>query len=432
MAANETAARLPSLFASVASIALVYALGKALYGDEWVGLLAALLLALSPFDILFVSTAFTDPLMTALVLGALLAAARGHLGAAGLLAGLAAATKQQGLFFLPPVVAVGVLRTAGLQEGRSRDWRGWAKFVIGIGLVAGGVIWWDAARMQRPGFWEQGLISYGGLEPAQAATLAQRAAEWLQLVVGFWVSPWFGAVLLAAIVVWLAGGIVGWWPGWREIDLALAAFCLGFLLLHWLVGFQVWDRYWLVGFQVWDRYLLALVPLVALLAARAFVALGKAIHSPSWRRAYIFGLALLLAASLAVPVWQATRSELPYGGDHGAYDGIDELAAYLRAQAPPDSVLYHYWLGYHHRFYLHGTPLRQHWYPDVEDLAHDATVYRREPRYIAFPTWQDGTQAQQALAAAGIQLSPILETSRRDGTVSFQLYRLEGPGNGSW
>ncbi len=26
---------------------------------------------------------------------------------------------------------------------------------------------------------------------------------------------------------------------------------------------------------------------------------------------------------LARPVWLATQSELPLGGDHGAYDGID-------------------------------------------------------------------------------------------------------------
>ena len=112
----EPAARLPSLLASLAGIALVYALGRDLYGDARVGLLAALLLALSAFDILFASTAFTDPLMTALVLGAMLAAARGRLGAAGLLAALAAATKQQGLFFLPLVVGAGLL-----SPGRARE-----------------------------------------------------------------------------------------------------------------------------------------------------------------------------------------------------------------------------------------------------------------------------------------------------------------------
>jgi hypothetical protein len=99
----------------------------------------------------------------------------------------------------------------------------------------------------------------------------------------------------------------------------------------------------------------------------------------------------------------------------------------LRAEAPERSVLYHYWLGYHYRFYLYGAPLRTHWYPDLDDLVRDALIYRREVRYIAFPSWRDSEPARRALAAAGITLAPVLETERRDGTVSFRLFHLEGP-----
>ena len=232
----------------------------------------------------------------------------------------------------------------------------------------------------------------------------------------FWVSPWANIVLLGAILTWLAGGLAGRWAGWSGTDLALALFCLCFLLLHWLVGFQVWDR-----------YLLGLVPLLALLAARALVTLSSAFRSGPWRRICAITLGAILAISMAGPVVQAARSELPFGGDHGAYDGIDQIATYMRTQAPPSSVLYHYWLGYHYRFYLHGTPLRLHWYPDLDDLTHDAYVYRRESRYIAIPSWRDGAPVEAALAAAGITLDPVYETLRRDGTVSFRLYRLEGP-----
>jgi hypothetical protein len=136
---------------------------------------------------------------------------------------------------------------------------------------------------------------------------------------------------------------------------------------------------------------------------------------------------MLLILMLSRPVWLSTQSALPLGGDHGAYDGIESVANFMRDEAPSESVLYHHWLGYHYRFYLHGAPLRQHWYPDLEDLARDATIYRREPRYIAFPSWRDGAPAEAALAAAGISLVPVLETTRRDGTNSFYLYRLEGP-----
>lgn len=405
---NETAARLPGLWASMTGIALVYALGKRLYADRWVGLLAALLLALSPFDILFASTAFTDPLLTMWVLAALLAAARGRPDLAGLLSGLAMATKQQGLFFLPLVVFVGA--RPGAKPRRSA----WLRFALGLALIMATALGWDLARTQRPGFWQQSLVSYGGLGLARPQTLGERAGGWLRLVGLFWASPWFNVSLAGALLLRLAGP---WRPGrpLSQVDWALLIFAIGFLALHWLVDFQVWDR-----------YLLPLVPLVAILAGCALVTPGRAIQVRR-QRAYAVTLPLLLAALLVGPAGRAVRSELPVGGDHGAYDGIDQLAAYLRAEAPPGAVLYHHWLGYHYRFYLYGAPLRLHWYPDPEDLAHDATVYRREPRYIAFPSFQDSAPMQAALTAARIDLVPVLTTHRRDGTASFRLYRLQGP-----
>ncbi len=439
-AGHESAARLPSLTASTVSIALVYALARRFWRDTHTGLIAALLLALSPFDILFASTVFTDPLMVALMLGALMAAARNRPGLAGLLGGLSAVTKQQGILFLPLIVAVGLLvhrsspvSSDTLPTNRAmawlrRAWRmGWLRFAFGFGLVLAGALWWDLARVQRPGFLEQGFISYGSLGPVQTTSLGPRGAAWLSLIAAFWVSPLFNAVYIGAMIIWLVGGLIGWWKGWGRIELALALFCITYLLLHWLFGFQLWNR-----------YLLGLVPLLALLGARAFATwrspiLGRRSILPvhtgaiAWSRLYAIGLTIALIAILASPALAAARSELPVGGDHGAYDGIDHLATYLRDQAPPGSVLYHYWLGYHYRFYLYSAPLRLHWYPDPEDLVRDAQIYRREPRYIAFPSWRDSEPAVSALGQAGIATSLVYETTRRDGTVSFRLYRMEGP-----
>ena len=185
--------------------------------------------------------------------------------------------------------------------------------------------------------------------------------------------------------------------------------------------------HWLVGFQTWDRYLLSLVPLAALLAARALLALGTGLKSRAWRVGYSAALVTLMLLALPGPVLRATRSEVPLGGDHGAYDGIEEMAAFLQSTAPPNAVLYHQWLGYHYRFYLFPASMRLHWYPDLPDLVHDAYVYRREPRYIAFPSWHDGGAVEEALADTGIRLTLAFETERRDGSTSFRLYRLEGP-----
>ncbi|MGD8598761.1 MAG: hypothetical protein PVJ26_17200 [Anaerolineae bacterium] len=412
--ARETLARLPSLFASMTSIALIYALGWALFRDAITGLLAALLLALSPIDILFASTAFTDPLLVALVLGSVVAAARGRLGMAGLWLGLSVATKQQGLLFLPLVVALGLLVPAA-RDRRNR--RAWLLFLLGFALVLVGVIAWDAARLQKPGFWQQGFISYGDLGHIDVQRLGARAISWLDVLGAFWASPVFGLFLVASIMAWpLSSFAIRVIPRPATIDWVLMGFVVAMLLLHWLVGFQIWDR-----------YLLGLVPLVALLATRAWVALGRALPARHWRPLYVMLLLLIIGLGLLRPVTLAAQSRVPVGGDHGAYDGIDELAAYLRDQAPAGSVLYHYWLGYHYRFYLHGAALRLHWYPDLADLIHDAYVYRRESRYIAFPSFRDSHEIMSGLEQAGFTLVPILETERRDGTTSFRLYRLDGP-----
>ena len=444
----EAAARLPSLFASVASIALVYALGNKLFGGTLVGLLAALLSALSPFAILFASTAFVDPWLTAWVLGALLAASAGRISLAGVLAGLAAATKQQGLLFLPLVVTLGLWSDKQWQRPSSRwpskrlsslwprrRWIRWLLFVLGFAAVLGSAIAWDQAREQSPGFFQQSVVSYGGLRFASLSDLGHRALSWLGLMGYFWVSPWLNGLLLGALLAWATFAVLRTiqhrWSGHGvraslsanatsrdngAASVALLLFVAAFLILHWLLDFQIWDR-----------YLLVLLPLMSLLAARAVVAVGRALPASRWRAAYAPCLAVALMAALPGPLLGAMHGQIPVGGDHGAYDGIDDLSAYIRDRLPPGSVLYDHWLGYHYRFYLYAAALHIHWYPDLTDLTQDAETYVREPRYIAFPSWRDSSSAVAAMTRAGIGLAPVYETHRRDGSTSFRLYRLVGP-----
>jgi 4-amino-4-deoxy-L-arabinose transferase-like glycosyltransferase len=57
---GELTARLPNVFASALSLAVLYALGRHLYRDRVAPALAVLLWALSPYDLAFAATAFTD------------------------------------------------------------------------------------------------------------------------------------------------------------------------------------------------------------------------------------------------------------------------------------------------------------------------------------------------------------------------------------
>ncbi len=108
---SEFAVRLPGLAAGLLTVPLVAALAYALYRDRWTAAAAAVGVALSPFAILFSATAFTDPPMVALGLAACVAAARGRPGWAGLLAGLAFATKQTGLVWIPLALGVSLVQS---------------------------------------------------------------------------------------------------------------------------------------------------------------------------------------------------------------------------------------------------------------------------------------------------------------------------------
>ncbi|RLC84892.1 MAG: hypothetical protein DRI79_12190, partial [Chloroflexi bacterium] len=105
----EFTVRLSGLAAGLLMIPLVATLACALYHERWTAVAAAVGVALSPFAILFSATAFPDPLMVALGLAACVAAARSRPGWAGLLAGLAFATKQTGLVWQPLVALIQIL-----------------------------------------------------------------------------------------------------------------------------------------------------------------------------------------------------------------------------------------------------------------------------------------------------------------------------------
>jgi hypothetical protein len=444
---TEVAARLPSLVASVASVALTYALGQSLYG-RGAGLLAASLLAASPFAILFAPTAFTDPLMVAWVLAGCLAAARGRWGWAGIALGLAAMTKQQGIFFVPLVLGLGHISNPKSQIPNLKS------FTVTFLAVAGLAIGWDVARARHPGFLAQSLASYGGLP-------LEPAAIWGRLI-GFWDllrygtgSPVLNGILLAGLPLLLAvdiltmltptpalplsgGGRMLPSPFRRkgtekrvsptsnvspaQADLALLAFAALFLIGHSAVAFQVWDR-----------YLLGLIPLLALLLARVLTLpwrlfqarASRASHSIAPVPAFLYPILVMSILSLTLrPIQDAAASRFPIGGDHGAYQGIEQVVGYFKA-VPADTTLYHRWLGWHWRFYLWGSPYDFRAWTSPADLATQATARPGTRRYVVFPSWCSPTEARLALAEAGLTLREVQRAFRDDGSISFIIYRIE-------
>ena len=450
---SEVVARLPGVLASTASVALVYHLARRLYGRP-TALVATALMALSPFNILFAPTALTDPLLVALVLGALCLAVESRWTWAGVMAGLAAATKQQGLFFLPLVVGVGLAGAAAGANHLSRSgwivnparapdcksggsgqrWRTYAlndgpHFVLGFLVAVAPAILWDLVRSQRPGFLQQSALSYGGLAWVAPSQWLERGLWWVDLLWYVTASRPLNFLLVIGVPLLLLCGFL-WQRREREtlVDITLSSFGLFFLAPHLVLDFQVWDR-----------YLLGLVPVVLLLLARVLwqtsdglVELASAgwtrlsLRLPlGWGKAGIgVVVALFLVATLYRPAQDAANSRFPIGGDQGAYQGIENVADYFRGNVGAGATLYQRWLGWHLAFYMFNYPYDFQWYDSPQQLAAHASQVTG-PCYLVAPGWKSVTEEKVALGEKGLSLHPVYQTYRHDGSVSFTIYKVE-------
>jgi len=293
--------------------------------------------------------------------------------------------------------------------------------VLGLALV------WDIARSRQPGYLVQSLISYGGLSPS-LAMVWEHLLGYVSLLRYGTGSPVLNLVLLIGLPLLLVADGFAWRGGSKttaisegtaqlqnqaRFDLILVVFIALFLIGHSLVAFEVWDR-----------YLLGLIPLLALLLARVLT-----LPSRLFRGSPLVGFlgllfVLLMLAFTFRPSRDAAASRFPIGGDHGAYQGIEQVANYFRA-VPADTTLYHRWLGWHWRFYLWGSPFDFPAWTSPVDLATQAAARPGARRYIVFPSWRSATEARLALADAGLAMREVGRAFRDDGSVSFIIYRIE-------
>jgi 4-amino-4-deoxy-L-arabinose transferase-like glycosyltransferase len=419
---SEFSVRLVGLAAGLLMIPLVALLVYSLYHNRWAAIIAATSMTLSPFAILFSATGFTDPLMVALGLATCVTAAQCRPGWAGLLAGLTVAAKQTGLAWLPLVAAL--LIASGGSQSASCGSRGsvWSlaialwPFLVCFSLTMGLVSTWDMARVARgaEGFWHAGVTGYGGLRLIWPQELWGRLRDWIGLAGYVFVSPVVNGVLLAGTGLLVLIDIV---PHRYRRDALTDLFFVSFVLLYSLV-------HWLWAFPVWDRYLLPLVPVLAVLLGRILCFPVSCLRSIFGRWSLVVGR-LALCFCLFLPAFKAARSGYPIGTDHGAYDGIEDVSAFL-CGLPAGTVVYQHWLGWHYAYYLFDAPLYLAYWPTPAWLAQDVQAFgMAEPRYLTFPSWESSARVERELAGVGYGLKRALTTARRDGTPSFTLYRIK-------
>ena len=426
---TEFAARLPSLIASLVTIAIVYRLACALY-DETAAVLAALALACSPLTILFAITLFTDILLAAFLFLALLMVVRRRWAAAGWAFGLAFACKQTALFFLPLITILGGLawfyrRARGERRDEEHQlsaisaFSAVRNFVTPFAICAAAIFVWDFIRHAPISFWTQGYSDNNPGRLVRSNEIWPRWWAWLDLAQYLTGSPVVTATLILGLPVRLLFN--------RRSLPALYDFIFAGFSLAFLIG------YWLLAFNVWDRYLLVLAPVVALLTGRLLSVISNWLlviaphrqllitNNQLLRRIFLLSLAIFLLPS----AFTAARSGFPIGGDHGAYDGIDQIADSLKT-VPSGSVLYDHWLSWELGFYLFDGPTYMLWVPGPSVLADDLRAFgRASPRYIVSPSWESFTEMQAGIEEADFTVEIVQQTYRRDGSLSFTLYQIK-------
>lgn len=412
---SEFALRSLGLAAGLSIVPLTAALAHCLYRDRWGAAAAAAGAAFSPLALAFSATAFTDPLMVALGLAACLLAARNRMGWAGLLAALSFATKQTGLVWAPLALGFGLIQFRPPCDRRLML----RSFVLAIGCfmaTTAAVFVWDAARMAQgaESFWQVGIAGYGGLRLAWPQELWGRLRRWSAEAHSLFASPIVDGAILLGLPV-LAWNAVIRHPAVRAslVDVALVAFTLTYLLFHWL---------W--AFPTWDRYLLPLAPILSILLGRILTLLLSRLR-PAVSRPALAAVACALCLALARPALATARGRHTAGEDYAAYDGIEQAAALLLDQ-PAGTVVYHHWLGWEYTYHLFDAPIYLAYWPTPAWLAQDVQAFGAQgPRYITFPSQESSARVERALAGVGYELEPVLVTTRRDGSPSFTVYRIQ-------
>lgn len=365
---GEWAARLPSALAGIITVAAIIAFGRRM-GGRRAGDLAGLIAALSPYGIAYSASAFTDGLMV-MFIAVGLAAARPTLrgGAwAGVLIGLAFACKQQGLYAIPFCLALLAARRSGLHQRL-------IAFALALTAVAGVVLLWDAARSASTGWTSVFAQAAANNDPERffpnMSELLPRLETWLTFV------PY----LIAASPIWIVL-VMAARPRLYRLAWTLLLLTMGYLLAHWLLRFNLYDRY--------------LLPLLPVSAALIGGIMARA------HRLLMVGLCATLLISAAA----AYRGDSPIGAapsaqrdDGRSYAGIDQVAAYLDSRAL-GAIIYDRWLGWGLDYYLGAwTDKRRVFYPTPDTLAVGAAAQPDPaPRYFVAPTDMDAAPYLSAL-----------------------------------
>lgn len=293
----------------LATLILTYRLA----GGHRRGIIAVLLLALNPAFLLTETSAVAEPLLVAALTGAALAAARGRMKLAALLACLAGLTGTKAWIWLG--VAAALLALDMLRRNRARTLRRalWLAPALGVAIALEAMFGFGSHSVARAAAEVTSAVARGSI-PAPPAV---RAGQFL----GYLALASLPAAVLAPIGLVLA---------WRRRDPLLRLLYLPSIGYIVIVVALIWTG----DYSGSQRYYLPLLPALAVLAAGA---LERVPRGP--RRALAIGAVGVAAAvtALYVPVLQGLSA-----GNRGLV-AAGQAAATVPGALLTDSPTAAYW-----------------------------------------------------------------------------------------
>lgn len=396
---SEFTTRLPNAFASLLFIAIVMALTRRL-ADPQASLWAGLLMALSPFDIAFAISGFTDTQALLYLMLSFSLLLYGCWGGSGLAFGVSLAVKPIGIWFAPLVaVWMGLIF---YQHQAKRSYRPFLRWGIGVGVILLLVMAWDAVSGVGS-FWALGQQHYQGGRWSPMAEWPTRLEEWGALAQ--YLLPHWGMALVGL-------GFVG---ATLRSPLRNRKYFFSISLLG--MGIAYFCLHWWMNFHIFEQYLLPLVPIIAIGSG-----LGMAWASRGLPR---YALAIYLVTAglllLSIPTLQEARlGHLPIASDEGEHGGIDQLAEVMNTQFK-GQIFYERWLGWELRYYLGTDPQVILLYfetpSDLIAYAQEELPQINAPRYFVGPVEKIDAWVT-AIEAANIYANLVYDDGR------YAIYQL--------
>jgi hypothetical protein len=323
---SEMALKLPNAVALAVLLAVVFLLGKELFGGA-VGLLAAALLATSPFLARVGIGAMLDPFACSLLACSLYLAVRGRRFGAGCGMGLALCTRQMAAAFLP----IAFLAAWLMARPPAKFWPTAKQFAGGLGGPLAYLFAWSAFYEREPFAWLVTEIRSGHIVEAAAHTsFWTRLGFWFSLTArDFFLTPriWqtaaAGAVALGAIRLARRRPLA---PLGDPAKIALCLFAGAvpyYPIAHALIGISLTA----------ERMMLPLLPLAALLASfaivRALTTVGLTGERSQWAGALLLAALVLVGVNRNARAFHVARTN----------DDTPEIARFIRGLPSGKKVL---------------------------------------------------------------------------------------------